>query len=135
MFADDIRKIYKSDPGNAESAIGIQVVANCDGMPDDEKRIFLSALINDFKPQTNAEAQGRIEDNLLKDIVSLLLGREILSGNISSHEMLKKMSVALNTLFSTLNRIVKTIDATLIVHESGDQTIRGLIGSQMDGKH
>jgi hypothetical protein len=135
MFADEIRKIFQSDPGNAGSAIEIQVAANCAGMSDDEKRTFLFALINNFKPNPDTDDHTRLDDNLLNDIISLLLGRGVISGNVPSHEMLKKLSVAMNTLFSTLNRIVKTIDATLAVHESGDQTIRSLIGSQMDGKN
>ena len=135
MFADKIRKIYQADPRNAESAIEIQVAAHCAGMPDDEKRAFLFALTNDFKPQQGADDQTGLEDDLLKDMISLLLGKGIISDAVSPQEMLEELSVSLNTLFSTLNRIVKTIDATLIAHESGDQTIRSLIGSRMDGKH
>ncbi len=132
MLSDEIRKIYQSDPGNAESAIEMKVAANCAGMPDNEKRAFLSALANDFKTPSNTDNPPRLEGKLLEDIISLLLGKEIVSGDIPSHVMLEKLSAALDTLFSTLNRIVKTIDETLADDESGNQTIRSLIGSQID---
>ena len=138
MFADEIRKIYQSDPGNAESAIEMKLAAACAGLPADEKSAFLSALMNDFKaPPAAGDTGGQthFEGKIMEDIVSLLIGRDILSHDLPPHEMLEKLSVALNTLFSTLNRIVKTIDETLIADEPGNQTIRSLIGSQLDEKH
>lgn len=136
MFADEIRKIYQSDPGNAESAIEMKVTAYCAGVPDDKKMAFLSALINDFEtPPDTDNDQTRLEGKLLEDIIALLLGKGVVPDNIPSQVMLEKLSLALNTLFSTLNRIVKTIDKTLAADEAGDQTIRRLIGSQMDETH
>ena len=132
MIADEIRKIYQADPGNAESAIEIQLHRACSGMADDEKRAFLTSLANDFKTQSNSANQGRLETGLPEDVISLLLGKAVVTSDIPTHEMIEKLSVALNTLFSSLNRIVQTIDATLMVDEPGSQTIRSLIGSQMD---
>ena len=135
MFADEIRRIYQSDPSQAESTIETQVAAKCAGMPLDEKRAFLSALIDDFKLPPDDGGRIRLEDALLEDIISLLLGRKVMPDNVSPNEMLEKLSTALSTLFSTLNRIVKTIDDTLTTDKSGNQTIRSLIGSQIDETH
>lgn len=136
MLADEIRKIYQTDTRNAESAIKMRVAANCIGMSNDGEKAFLMALLDNFKASQNVDSpKTMLEENLPKDTISRLLGKDVSSGNLSSQEMLEKLSVALYTLFSTLNRIVKTIDETLMAEESGNQTIRGLIGSQIDGIH
>lgn len=131
-IADEIREVYRTDSGDPESAVRNRVNEYCTHMTVAEKRDFLNRLMGRFEGrQTPVETQGTGEA-LPKDLLSLLLGKSVAESPGTSQETLEKLSMALDTLFSTLNRIVKTIDTALATQDTGDQTIRGLIGSQID---
>lgn len=134
--AETIREIYRTDPGGAEKAIELQLEQYCQDMTDSEKLSAIGALLEQFETSYQDSDNGRIEteSDVLKEVFSLLLGGKIPAGALSSQEMLERLSSSMDTLFSTLNRIVKTINVTLMESAPGEQTIRQVIGSQMAGR-
>lgn len=133
ILADTIREIHRSDPKNAGNAIESRLTDYCREMTDNEKISFMADLMEAFGTHRKDGNQTQLEDSVLKEVFFLLLGRKIDADAASSQEMMERLSVALNTLFNTLNRIVKNINATLLGSSSGDQTIRRVIGSHMEG--
>ena len=135
VSADTIREIYQSDPGGAEKAIELLLEQYCKDMTDSEKLSTLNTLLEQFEApyqETSLQMAGT-DSEMLKEVFSLLLGRKISANVVSSKEMLGRLSSSMDTLFSTLNRIVKTINATLMENTAGEQTIRHVIGSQLEG--
>ena len=135
--AETIREIYRNDPGGAEKAIEFRLGQHCEDMTDSEKSSAIGALLEQFKTsRQNSVGGGRLEteNEVLKEVFSLLLGGKIPAGTVSSQETLERLSSSMDTLFTTLNRIVRTINDTLMENASGEQTIRQVIGSQMAGR-
>jgi hypothetical protein len=128
-FADELRTRYCSSPGEGEATVEALVLGRLNGMPQEEKISFLASLMDGFRKEDEEKPAG---PEMLKEVFTLLLGKEVPSDG-SPHEMLKRLSEAFSTLFETVNRIVKTIDTTLLGETSGEQTIRHVIGSQVDG--
>lgn len=127
-FADELRKSYRFSP-EGEAAVEALVLGRLAGMPQAEKSAFLASLMEGFRKEDEKKPAG---PEMLTEVFSLLLGKKIPAEG-SPHEMLKRLSEAFSTLFETVNRIVKTIDTTLLGEASGEQTIRHVIGSQVDG--
>jgi hypothetical protein len=130
---DAIREIYRNDPVNAESAIESRLDADFAGMTESEKASFLGTIMEKFKTHPDTPPSPPMEDGVLKEIFLLLLGREIATDTIPAPERLQRLSDALSTLFETLNRIINTIDVTLLGDAAAQQTIRGVIGREMEG--
>jgi hypothetical protein len=81
------------------------------------------------EPSENTE----IEEDVLAKVSSLLLGRDISQGNLSSSELLERLAGSLNTVFDALNQLIGVINATLFTESTGDETIRYFIGSHLEG--
>lgn len=134
VAADTIRKLYRSDPEGAENVIECRIEEYCDGMTDSEKISFINDLLEKFEaPHENTgSVWPGTKREVLEDVFRLLLGRNISADMASSQEILDRLSSAMHTLFGTLNRIVKTINATLLENTAGEQTIRHVIGYEME---
>ncbi len=64
--------------------------------------------------------------------MALLLGPQ--AGPTDSARQLECLTHSLNTVFDILNELVGLINATLTGQSFGEETIRHLIGSQLDGR-
>lgn len=135
VSTDTIREIYRSDPGDAEKAIELRLEQYCKDMTDSEKFSTLNTLLDQFEApsrETGVQVPGA-NSEMLKAVFSLMLGRKISTDVESPQEILDRLSSAMDTLFGTLNRIVKTINTALMENTTGEQTIRHVIGSQLEG--
>ena len=134
--AETIREIYRNDPRGAEKAIEFQLGQHCEDMTDSEKMSAIAALLEQFETSHRDSGGGHVEteNEVLKEVFSLLLGGKIPAGTVSSQETLERLSSSMDTLFTTLNRIIRTINDTLMENAPGEQTIRQVIGSQMAGR-
>lgn len=134
-LVDEIRRIYVSSPTKAESAIETYLAHRLAALSDNEKQSVLTSLISRFEsnpPVSPPEADS--EEAVFSGIFSLLLGREVSNENLSAPEIMERLSASLNTIFGTLNRLVQNINATLLGGSPGEQTIRHVIGSQLEGQ-
>jgi hypothetical protein len=134
-LAHEIRQIYGSNPVQAESDIETFLAERLAALSDNGKKSFLTSLASCFEsqpPDTTSEAGT--EEAVFNGIFSLLLGREVSNENLSSPEIMERLSESLNTLFAALNRLVQNINTTLLGGNPGEQTIRHVIGSRLEGQ-
>jgi len=54
--------------------------------------------------------------------------------DLSSNELLEKLALSLNTIFDTMNEMIRTIDTTLLGKKPELETIRHIIGSQLEAE-
>jgi hypothetical protein len=134
-LAHEIRRIYGANPEQAESAIETFLARQLAAIPDNEKKSILTSLTSQFDssaPDTIPETDS--EEAVLNGIFSLLLGREVSNENLSAPEIMQRLSESLNTIFGTLNRLIQNINTTLLGGSLGEETIRHVIGSQLEGQ-
>jgi hypothetical protein len=77
------------------------------------------------------KAQGGESDEVTC-LVSLFLGKSINPSELNSKEVADKFAASLNTLFDALNEIVSVINVTLLGQHPELETIRKVIGSNME---
>jgi predicted component of type VI protein secretion system len=77
---------------------------------------------------------GSHAEPVLARLFSLVLGGRVSETELASEEVLERLAGSLNELFDTLNRLIATIDATLGGGVAQDETIRHVIGDQLEGE-
>lgn len=134
QLAGEIRQIYQSDISRAESLIETHLEKKLTGLTPESRLEMLKKLRDEFDeaPADPSESTGTGEDVLSK-VSSLLLGRDISRTDLSSSEVLERLAESLNTVFDTLNQLIGVIKSTLFAESTGEETIRILIGSQVEG--
>jgi hypothetical protein len=137
-LAHEIRRIYGANPRQAESAIEFFLAHQLAAIPDNEKISILASLTSQFDSSMPKAADARpetdSEEAVFNGIFSLLLGREVSNANLSPTEIMERLSESLNTIFGTLNRLIQNINTTLLGGTPGEETIRHVIGSQLEGQ-
>ena len=71
---------------------------------------------------------------VLTRVCSLLLGQNVSIDDLSSTTLLENLADALNTIFNTLNQLIGVINMTFTGEGSPEQTIRQVIGFQLEGQ-
>jgi hypothetical protein len=137
-MADDIRMIYGADPSTAEHVIENYIAKRLKGCPASEKMRLLEQLIDEFgvkrtAPRTREGEHAELGE--LSRLLSLVLGERASTINLSSPELMEKVTVSLNTLFDTLNEIVRVINSALLGDRIEEKTIRRIIGSELQGEN
>lgn len=127
-----IRRLYAADPERAEEKIEAELADRLKGLSEADQMAFLTTLTAQFEPFDAPPITDGNQD-VLQGIFKLLMGRNISSSEVSSEEMLRRLSDSLNTLFDSLNKLVSTIDMTLMGTSRMDETIRGVIGVHIKG--
>ena len=134
-LAHEIRQIYRSDPTQADSSIEMFLSNRLAALSENEKKSFMTSLASQFESQSpDMKKEDDMETALFNGIFSLLLGRQVSNENLSAPEIMKRLSESLNTVFGTLNRLVQNINATILDGKPGEQTIRHVIGSRLEGQ-
>ena len=129
-LANEIKSLYMSDPANAENRIEAYLEERLKGPPTNEQLTRLEALAERFKEMAPLP---QIELEMFSRICSLLLGPGISEGCWPSEELLERLARSLNTIFDMLNQLVKVIHVTLLGKTSELETIRHVIGSELEG--
>jgi hypothetical protein len=112
---------YQSLPDLHENAQGLpDLHGNAQGLPD-----------------LHGNAQGLLDfpgcgPSEIPRLFSLLLGKESASQDISSTELLTKLSSSLNTIYNTLDQIADTIDTTLLGRRTDAEPASQFIDSVFD---
>ncbi len=129
----EIRQIYRADPTQAEASITSFLEQHLQSLPSDDRFPVLDALITEFELDANKESKSsEMEDEILSRIFSLLLGRDVSQADLSSTEVIQRLAESINTVFDTLNQVIKVINATLFSECDDDKTIRFMIGSHLE---
>jgi hypothetical protein len=134
-LANEIKARYTSDAANAENVIEAYLEERLKGLPAEEQLTVLEEVATHFKgvgpqisscPQLGPETRSRL--------CSLLLGRGISETGGSSEELMERLAQSINTIFDTLNQLVKVIHTTLLGAAPELETIRHVIGSELEGE-
>jgi hypothetical protein len=132
-LADEIRMIYESDPLRAETLIETDFLQRWKRQPQVERMALLETLLHQFEvsnPQMNVDFH--LDREGFSRLFSLLLGKNVSTADLSSTELLEKLAHSFSTIFNTLNQIVGVIHATLLGEREELETIRHIIGSDLE---
>ncbi len=133
MLTPEIRTICQSDPLRAETLIEAYLGQVWKGSSTAEKITLLEELIRQFEtisPRTRPDVD--IESKEFSRLFSLLFGERISVPDLSSAELMEKLAHSLNTIFDSLNQIIRVIHVTLLGQKPELETIRHIIGSQLE---
>ncbi|HQG30589.1 MAG TPA: hypothetical protein PLA83_01560 [Deltaproteobacteria bacterium] len=124
-----IREIYASDPERARDAI-MEYLESCLGEVSLQGRIeALRSVQARLKEHEKKQVGG---DEVMADFVRLLLGSKASHAAPSSPETVQRLVASLNTVFDSLNELISVMNATLGSAGRGEETIRAVIGSDLD---
>jgi hypothetical protein len=133
-LAGEIRTIYSSDISGAETAIESYIGQRLNKYSPAERLGILEELAREFRPAGPAvlsmDVGGTDE---VSRLFSSLLGEKISLSELSSAEVAEKMIDYLNTIFNTVNEIIRVINTTLSGKREQVETIRHIIGSDLRG--
>ena len=139
-LALEIRRIGLSGAPDLETAIEKYLAGELRGREVEERLRILELLAQKFgmssKVVSSTEGVETIAPTASIEVtrlVSLVLGKPLRENDINSKEIYEKFSGALTTLFDTLNEIISVINITLMGQSPELETIRKVIGSNIEG--
>jgi len=133
-LADDIRQIYLSDDGQPAENIEICLDTTLGDQTAVEKIEILRNLADEFGQEASKTPLNDDQsEEILTQLFSLVLGSKVRPKDLSSEEVLERLTNSLNTIFDTLNHLVKLINLTLQGNDQSQETIRRVIGHHVDG--
>ena len=129
QLSDEIRSVFVLDEHDAENNIEHLLNERLKNHSDSESMAILKKLISEFGPSPHSCIEDLIlEDHTMSRIVSLLLGKDVSRTNLSSTELLQRLTEGLNTIFDSLDQLIKVINKTLFGEAIGKQGTRTIIG-------
>jgi hypothetical protein len=133
-LASELRRVYRSAPDQAEEAIEAHLQDRLQGLPMKDRALLLQLLMAEFSESRQANPpEIQTEEEILSQVFSLLLGRDVAHLDLPPAELLKRLAASLNTVFDSLNRLIGAIQSTLIRSEGSEETIRHAIGEHLEG--
>jgi hypothetical protein len=135
QIAEEIRTLYGKEPGRAPELIRRYLETTLPGNSRQEQIDALQGVLAEFGGlPAVAKPSGSDAEPVLARLFSLVLGGRVSETELASEEVLERLAGSLNELFDTLNRLIATIDATLGGGAAQDETIRHVIGDQLEGE-
>lgn len=131
-LATSIRDIHARDPEGAHAAIESFLMQELGRLGMEERLEIMGRLQGLFSAGFMAPVPG-LGNGLLDRLVPLLLGRNI-SSEMDTQEILDRLSHSLGTVFTTLNELIALINSMLGGGTQGDETIRHIIGTSLEGR-
>ncbi len=134
-LSDEVRTIYRSDPVRAERLMEAYLKETLKDHLPAERIALLESLARTF--ETVPLPVGRdvfFESQEFSRLFALLFGERVSTLNLSSNELLEKLALSLNTIFDTLNEMIRVIDTTLLGKKPELETIRHIIGSNLEAE-
>jgi hypothetical protein len=136
-WAREIRVIYRSDPSRSKADIEqyLEDVVLRKLSPS-EREAILEELAHQFTPPCSEnESLLHRESEPFVEFCSLLLGERISVEDLQSEALVGRLASSLNTVFDTLNQIVRVMNSTLLGESKELETIRQIIGADLQGGH
>jgi len=132
-LAREIRQIYGLDASRAETFIEEHLEKKLTGLSAEKRLGVLEKIRDEFNPHAKETPTGiDEEDAVLLKVCAFLLGRDICHADLSSADVLERLAESLNTIFDMLNQLIRVINATLFGRSPVNETIRHVIGSQLE---
>lgn len=133
VLAEEMLRRAFSD-SDSEKVLREFLETELSGLSPSEKLPILEALEQTFITRGQPEATVATAPDEASHLISRFLGRNFDADGLEQEEIFEKFTLALNTLFDTLNRIMAVINQTLLGEEPELATIRKIIGSNIDGE-
>ena len=135
-LANGMRTCYRSDSTRAESLIEAYLETRLDGLSLADKLTLLEQLRHAFAPSPagpSGAGKGAAPE-VLANLFSLILGQRVAGLDLGSEDVVQRLAASLNSIFDQLNELVGIINATFGKETSALETIRTLIGSDLEGE-
>lgn len=134
-LANEIRNIYISDKNQSEKQIETFLNNKFKELSGTESVNVLNKLIVEFDSSHQKGIDHlNIDDSVMTQIFSLLLGRDVPRTDLSSTELMERLAESLKTIFDSLNQLISVINMTFTGESSGEETIRQVIGFHLEGE-
>lgn len=137
MIETRILEIYQKYGDRSQDPLDRYLKDTLKEYDDSSRMIVLNRLIDRLDGLDQKERDpGRppaIDDHVLSRVIKLLLGRDISKLDLSSDELLESLADSINTVFESLNQLISVINTTLVGKQDPDQTIRQVIGYNIEG--
>ena len=134
QLASEVWRVHMADTQNSEAAIEAFLENRFRHLPEGERLKMLEKLVAEFGGTGPDHPPGiQVDEDLMVQISSLLLGRQVLQSELSSEELARRLGDSLNTIFDGLNHLIGIINKTFGGAPDNDKTIRQVIGSQLSG--
>src|SRR5512136_2787279 len=115
-LAGEVAAAYRNEPGSAEAAIERLLAQRLRGLPAPERIGAVQRLTGEFSgspSQPGPAGGGDAQAVDVSRLVTLLLGAGAPRSGMTTEEVLNRLAESMNTLFSSLNRVVTVINTTL----------------------
>jgi hypothetical protein len=132
-LADALRGLSIQSPDQALEKIEAFLAQELKGLGPAERLEVIRKLEGVFPAAQPGMPQNPGSD-LLDRLVPLLLGRDVSSKELDTPELLSRLAHSLDTIFTMLNEIIGLINSTLGGNPTGDETIRQIIGTSLEGQ-
>ncbi len=134
QIMEDIEGICTSAPSRAETLVESYLETQLGSLTMNERIACVEKLISPDQPAIkDTQTEGFLTDDALARLLSSLLGRNVSAKDLTSQEVTNRLVAALDLIFNKINRLIESIDTRLYGDARGNQTIRHLIGSQIEG--
>ena len=135
QLAEQIRQRYATKPDGTGQDLEVFLRETLVEKRPEERLAIVRALAREFSaPGSVYDRPGQRETSILQDLFVKVLGERLPDEPIPVAQMAERLAEALNTIFDSLNQLVRGINATLIGNQPlEDETIRFVIGSQLSG--
>ncbi len=135
QLAEEIRHRYATNQDTTGQDLEIFLQEALAEKRPEERLAIVRALAREFSgSQSVLDLHGDVETSILQDLFVKVLGKRLPDETIPVREIAERLAQALNTVFDSLNQLVRGINATLIGNQPmEDETIRFVIGSQLSG--
>jgi len=133
QLVNEIRNMYVSDSPHSEEYIKHFLKERLKNYSHSESLTVLNKLIAEFgnTPLSGSDDFVLDHSKMLR-LYSLMLGKDVSRLNLSSAELLKRLTQSLNTLFDSLDRLIKVIDTALFGKDLGKKGTRTIIVSDTE---
>lgn len=130
QLIDEISRLYTSSPQDASRVIEDFLEAELNHLSGQQRISVVQEL--DVGIQRGL-APIESEKKIIEGIIALLLGRSPAREDLASPEVLERLAESLNTIFDIVNQLIGVINSTLGGNRVGEETIRHVIGFNLDG--
>jgi hypothetical protein len=134
-MASGLRKIHHDKGDAAEPAVQAYLEKELGSLSVEDRIQALDHLIENVREGHGQQrVPGALDTDLLSKLFSMLLGERIGKVDVASEKVIERLAHSLNTVFDSLNELIGGINVTLMGKVSGTETIRFVIGSQLEQK-
>ncbi len=130
QLVNEIRDIYVPDSDQTEKRIEQFLKKRLNNLSETQSLSVLKKLIAEFDSTYHDRTDNfTFDDNVIPRIYKLLLGKDVSQSNLSSTELLQRLTESLNTIFGTLNELIRIMNITLYEKCQGKPGIQTIIES------